>query len=163
MKNRRSLYALLCASLLALTATEARASVSSAVQQTAEAKQPNMQQIKERVRAEKRAFLIKKLELTEQEANAIMPLLNELDDKRFLLWNSSHAMWRRIKRGDKSLTDKELRAHADLMLNNQVKEAELERTYYKKCASLLPAAKYVRLSGACKDFARQFFERRHKP
>ena len=97
--------------------------------------------MREKVRAEKRAFLMRELALTAGEVDALMPVLNELDDKRFALWRSTETLGRRVRQGDKTLT-----------------EAELERTYYLRCRSTLPADKLVRLPMVCKDFARRFFE-----
>jgi len=48
------------------------------------------------------------------------------------------------------------------MLDFHVREAELERTYYLRCRSTLPADKLVRLPMVCKDFARRFFERHRR-
>ena len=117
--------------------------------------------MREKVRAEKRAFLMRELSLAAGEVDALMPVLNELDDKRFALWRSTETLGRRVRQGDKTLTEAELNTHLEQMLDFHVREAELERTYYLRCRSTLPATKLVRLPMVCKDFARRFFER-HK-
>ena len=117
--------------------------------------------MREKVRAEKRAFLMRELALTAGEVDALMPVLNELDDKRFALWRSTETLGRRVRQGDKTLTEAELNTFLEQMLDFHVREAELERTYYLRCRSTLPADKLVRLPMVCKDFARRFFER-HK-
>ena len=117
--------------------------------------------MREKVRAEKRAFLMRELSLTAGEVDALMPVLNELDDKRFALWRSTETLGRRVRQGDKTLTEAELNTFLEQMLDFHVREAELERTYYLRCRSTLPATKLVRLPMVCKDFARRFFER-HK-
>ncbi len=117
--------------------------------------------MREKVRAEKRAFLMRELSLTAGEVDALMPVLNELDDKRFALWRSTETLGRRVRQGDKTLTEAELNTYLEQMLDFHVREAELERTYYLRCRSTLPAEKLVRLPIVCKDFARRFFER-HK-
>ena len=117
--------------------------------------------MREKVRAEKRAYLMRELSLTAGEVDALMPVLNELDDKRFALWRSTETLGRRVRQGDKTLTEAELNTYLEQMLDFHVREAELERTYYLRCRSSLPADKLVRLPMVCKDFARRFFER-HK-
>lgn len=117
--------------------------------------------MREKVRAEKRAYLMRELSLTAGEVDALMPVLNELDDKRFALWRSTETLGRRVRQGDKTLTEAELNTSLEQMLDFHVREAELERTYYLRCRSSLPADKLVRLPMVCKDFARRFFER-HK-
>ena len=117
--------------------------------------------LRDKVRAEKRTFLMRALSLTAGEVDALMPILNELDDKRFALWRTTEALGRRVRQGDKTLTDAELNTFFEQMLDFHVREAELERSYYPRCRKLLPADKLVRLPMVCKDFARRFFER-HK-
>ena len=117
--------------------------------------------LRDKIRAEKRTFLMRELSLTAGEVDALMPVLNELDDKRFALWRTTEALGRRVRQGDKTLTDAELNTFFEQMLDFHVREAELERSYYPRCRQLLPADKLVRLPMVCKDFARRFFER-HK-
>lgn len=128
-------------------------------------KKPTTEQAKiamrEKVRQEKRAFLIKELDLSTTEIDALMTILNELDDKRFSLWMGSKDLATRFHRKDKTLTAEELNSLFEQTLDFHVKEAELERTYYLRCRSVLSGEKLVRLPFVCKDFARRFFAR-HK-
>ena len=117
--------------------------------------------LRDKIRAEKRTYLMRELSLTAGEVDALMPILNELDDKRFALWRTTEALGRRVRQGDKTLTEAELNTFFEQMLDFHVREAELERSYYPRCRKLLPADKLVRLPFVCKDFARRFFER-HK-
>lgn len=112
---------------------------------------------REKVRSDKRTFLIAKLNLTTAEADALMPLLNELDDKRFALWRELEPTGRRLRQGDKTLTAEELKAFYEKTLDFHVKEAELERTYYLRAANVLSGERLVRLPWASKEFARRFF------
>lgn len=123
---------------------------------------PNHGSFHQQIRSAKRTYLIKELSLTEKEARDIMPILDELDTKHYLLWREGTPLGKRIRQGDKSLTDAELEKHLDYTLNASVQEAELERTYYNKCRGLLPLPKLVRLPFACKDFARDFFAKHRK-
>ena len=117
--------------------------------------------MRDKVRQEKRAFLIKELSLSTTEIDGLMPILNELDDKRFALWMGSKDLANRFHRKDKTLTAEELNSLFEQTLDFHVKEAELERTYYLRCRSVLSGEKLVRLPFVCKDFARRFFAR-HK-
>ena len=148
---KRILY-LLCSILLLSGGLSAQAQKKDADQGKA---------LRDKIRAEKRTFLMRELSLTAGEVDALMPILNELDDKRFALWRTTEALGRRVRQGDKTLTDAELNTFFEQMLDFHVREAELERSYYPRCRKLLPADKLVRLPMVCKDFARRFFER-HK-
>lgn len=151
---RSILYTLLF-SLLALVtpAVQAQRAKKPAVQPT-----PSM---RERVRSEKRAYLVQRLSLTAKEAEDITPILDELDEKRFQLWREGEALARRVRQGDKTLTEAELYAFLDSSLSARIKEAELEKTYFLRCQPYLEATKLVRLPMACREFARRFFEQ-HK-
>ena len=149
---KRILY-ILCSSLLLTGGLSAQAKKKPAA--------PG-KDMREKVRAEKRAYLMRELSLTAGEVDALMPVLNELDDKRFALWRSVETLGRRVRQGDKTLTEAELNTHLEQMLDFHVREAELEHTYYLRCRSALPADKLVRLPIVCKDFARRFFERRKR-
>lgn len=114
---------------------------------------------KEKIQAEKKEFLTKELELNEKEAEGLMTILNELDEQRFKLWKDAKELRDRIRRGDK-LSDAEYSQHFDRVMNNRVKEAELERNYYGKCKSVLPMNKLIHLERANREFAKQFFSRK---
>ena len=88
--------------------------------------------MREKVRAEKRAFLMRELSLTAGEVDALMPVLNELDDKRFALWRSTETLGRRVRQGDKTLTEAELNTHLEQML-------DFHRPRSRAGAHLLPA------------------------
>lgn len=118
---------------------------------------------REEILKHKRAFLIKALELTDQEANSLMPILDELDQERFKLWKQSHAsgLYRhghgtKGKAQDSKLSPQELEKAFSAELDRRVKDAELERTYYKKCQSVLPIDKAVRLLQENRRFVREY-------
>ncbi|WP_148297563.1 hypothetical protein [Porphyromonas macacae] len=56
----------------------------------------------------KRDFFVKELNLTEKEANDLMPVMQELDEKRFELWRSTAEMHKRIRNNDPSITEAEM-------------------------------------------------------
>lgn len=114
---------------------------------------------KEQIQKEKRAFLTKELDLTDSEATALMKVLNELDDKRFRLWKSCNSMHRRMRASGGKITDQEYEKHFTQVMDNRVREAELERTYYTKCKEIIPIRKLVKLEQANRAFARQFMQR----
>lgn len=112
---------------------------------------------KEKIQTEKKDFLTKELELSDKEAESLMTILNELDEQRFKLWQGTRELRERIRRGDK-LSDAEYSQHFEHVMNNRVREAELERTYYTKCKTVLPMNKLVRLERANREFAKHFFK-----
>ncbi|MDO4692371.1 MAG: hypothetical protein Q4A64_05830 [Porphyromonadaceae bacterium] len=113
---------------------------------------------REEVAKAKRAYLVEQLALDDKQASGLMAILNELDDLRFKLWQEMRDAKHRIYRRDTTLTEDELRLHFERSLDNRVREAELERVYYKKCATILPIEKLVRLEWLNRRFARNYFK-----
>ena len=145
---KRILY-ILCSILLLMGGLSAQAKKKGA---------DHHKDMREKVRAEKRAFLMRELSLTAGEVDALMPVLNELDDKRFALWRSNETLGRRVRQGDKTLTEAELNTYLEQMLDFHVREAELERTYYLRAKTILSGDRLVRLPWVCKEFARRYFD-----
>lgn len=114
---------------------------------------------REEITQQKRAYLVRELSLTDKEADGLMPILEELDTQRFRMWKGIESTRHRIHAKDSSLTDEELRKYFEQELDNKVKEAELERTYFKRCRDILPLNKLVRLERANRHFAQEFFRR----
>ena len=136
---RPTLYTLLFA-LLLLVAPTAQA------QKDKKAPAHPTPSMRERVRSEKRAYLIQRLSLTAKEADDITPILDELDEKRFQLWREGMALGQRVRQGDKTLTEAELYTFLESSLSARIKEAELEKTSRHRrwcscrwCARSLPA------------------------
>lgn len=108
---------------------------------------------------QKRAYLTKALELTEDEAQKLQEVLSELDNERFKLWQSLHEVRRRLRQGE-TLSDTEYSDYLERVLTNRIKEAELERQYYNRCKGIIPIGKLVRLESLSRDFAKQFVRNR---
>lgn len=106
----------------------------------------------EQIRAEKHSYLVKELELSEEEAKALMPLVNELDKARFEIWQTERELRQKVKQNNAQLSDKEIRAYLDLQSDNRVKIAEIERSYYKRIAEVLSPQKLLRLEQAHRRF-----------
>lgn len=115
---------------------------------------------REEIQQKKREYLTQELSLSEKEANDLMPILNELDAQRFVLWKDVHQLRHKLRDGADKLSETELKTLFEQSLDLQVKEAELEREYYKKCQKVLGLKKLVHLDRANKQFARHFFQRR---
>lgn len=108
----------------------------------------------------KRDFFVKELNLTEKEANDLMPVMQELDEKRFELWRSTAEMHKRIRNNDPSITEAEMGRYMEKVADNKIKEAELEKEFIKKCKEILPMEKAVRLPHVNRKFAGEYMKKR---
>lgn len=117
---------------------------------------------RERIAEAKKAYLAKELNLTNEEMDKVMEVLAELDEQRFRLWQESKETRERIRKKDMTLSDEELKLYFDRKLDNKVREAELERMYYKKLAAIIPVRKLVLLGRLEKEFVRNYSFKRLK-
>lgn len=111
---------------------------------------------REKIAEAKRAYLVKELNLTSEEVSKVMEVIAELDEQRFRLWQESKETRERIRKKDMTLTDEELKLYLERKLDNKVREAELERIYYKKLSTIIPVRKLVLLDHLEKRFARNY-------
>lgn len=119
---------------------------------------PHAQKVRTELMKQKRDFLVQELNLTDDEANKLMPILQNLDDKRFDLWKSTSQMRKRIKENDKSITKEEMDNYMQQVSENKIRDAEYERDCINECKAVLPMDKVVRLLQANRKFARKFMQ-----
>lgn len=115
---------------------------------------------REEIQQKKREYLTQELNLSEKEASELMPILDELDAQRFVLWKDVHQLRHKLRDGADKLSEAELKTLFEQSLELQIKEAELEKEYYKKCQKVLSLKKLVHLDRVNKQFARHFFQKR---
>jgi Spy/CpxP family protein refolding chaperone len=112
----------------------------------------------EKYKERKAEFLKKELQLTDAEAAAFIPLVNELMDKKYEA-NRNARMNIRTMREKKDKTDSDYKAAIDGMLNSQIKEAELQKEYYQKFMKVLPMEKVYKYHEAEMKFMKTTFEK----
>lgn len=115
---------------------------------------------REKIYQHKKNFFVKELQLGEKETNNLMEVLKELDQKRFELWKPLQETRSRLRKKEK-LSQEEYNKYFEQVLDTRVKEAELERSYYKKCKGFIPVEKLVHLEYSNREFAKKYF-RKHK-
>lgn len=145
---RNTIYTLMALFVLSLSLSAQRAT-----------KDRNKYPTKEQIQEQKRSFLAQELQLSDKEVDGLMEVLKELDEHRFKLWQSVHDLRERILNGE-TLSDSEYSHFFDQVMNNRVREAELERTYYGKCRGIIPLSKLVKLERANREFAKYFFRKK---
>ncbi len=120
---------------------------------------------REKMEAQKIAFITKQLELTPDEAKVFWPVYNEYDAKRLELRKS----FKNKEDFDKDDIEKLSEKDAALMLDNQIIEAQklldLRKEYHAKFKAVLPAVKVLKLYNSEREFQKMLIEkiRQHKP
>lgn len=97
------------------------------------------------LKAEKVAFLTKKLELTQEEAKMFWPLYDEYWAKKSKILNDRRKMADDFIQSINNITDKEAIDYANRYVESQKREAELMSEYNKQLLQILPPKKVMLL------------------
>jgi hypothetical protein len=114
---------------------------------------------REKMEAQRIAFITKELNLTPDEAKVFWPVYNEYDAKR-------HEMKKSFKKSPdlhKEEIDKLSEKEASAILDNQIIEAQkfldLRKEYHARFKSVLPAVKVLKLYDAEREFQKMLIEK----
>jgi hypothetical protein len=114
---------------------------------------------REKIEAQRVAFITQELDLTPDEAKVFWPVYNEYDSKRHELKKSFKHTGDLHKPEIEKLTEKE----AVQILDNQIIEAQklldLRKEYHAKFKSVLPAVKVLQLYDAEREFQKMLIDR----
>lgn len=116
--------------------------------------QPNIRNTKQKIEAQKVAFMTRRLNLTVEEAQKFWPVYNEYMIKKNNLLKKEKALLAKFKNKSENLSDKELEKLADDNIEIQIKEANLAKIYHQKFKTVLPIKKVIRYYQAENQFKR---------
>ncbi|MEW5846506.1 MAG: hypothetical protein AB1777_09630 [Bacteroidota bacterium] len=97
------------------------------------------------LKAEKVAFLTKKLDLTQEEAKRFWPLYDDYWAKKNKILNDRRKLAEDFIQNINSITDKEAVDYANRYVESQKREAELIAEYNKLLLKILPPKKVMLL------------------
>lgn len=112
---------------------------------------------KEQFKQKRAAFLKSELDLTPTEAAQFIPLSEELMEKKYELNRFAREKARAI-RNRNNVSDAEYEVVIDTWINNRVKEALLEKEYYRKFKRVLPMYKLRKYQEVDMKFMRSVME-----
>lgn len=118
---------------------------------------------RERMRAEKIAFLTAEMELTPAEAEKFWPLYNQADEERGKAFGAVMKAYRELeeaKEANRSAREQEALLEAYLKADRATKD--IESKYVEKYKKVLPVEKIVRLYLGEEKFRRQQIHRLHE-
>lgn len=122
-----------------------------------EEKKSERQFDREAFHAKRNAFITAEMGLTPEEAAAFIPLCEELRQKKFEIGRDCRKLSREIQR-KKDLKDEDYLQLIDECLEVSIREAELEKEYYKQFKKILPPEKLYKYREAEFKFARHFMK-----
>ena len=101
-------------------------------------------QNREKLESYKIAFFTQRLRLTPGEAEKFWPLYNDLQEKRAGIQAERQQLNRRSNQEAESLSDKELIAMGDKLIELEVAETELTVKFHQHLKAVLPPMKVIR-------------------
>ncbi|GHU81828.1 hypothetical protein FACS189415_1000 [Bacteroidia bacterium] len=110
---------------------------------------------KESFLSERKAFITSELGLTPREVEQFIPLMEELQQKKFEAGQKCRKLSKDIKQKN-SLTDGDYLIVIDECLGASLKEAELEKDYYEKFKKILSPEKLYKYKDVEFKFTREF-------
>lgn len=114
--------------------------------------QPKDGKIRERIRAQRVAFLTERLALTTEEAQRFWPVYNEFTDQLEAIKKQQKETRNLSKDKLSSMSDKEIEKTLNDELNSQQQMVDLQRKYQVELVKVIPIRKVAMLYKAERDF-----------
>lgn len=111
------------------------------------------QEMRKRFEAQKVAYITQELDLTPGESQKFWPLFNEMNKKLNEI-KKGRMLKRRLMQVE-SMSDKEILAKCDKMIQAEIDMGLIKKEYFTKFKKILPAKKVFRLLTVERDFQRK--------
>jgi len=115
---------------------------------------PRYKENREKIEAEKVAFITDKLDLTVKEAQDFWPIYNEYQKKREEVFIEKRKLHKNLTKNLETLSDKEIIEALNKINELKLKEVNLEKEYIDKYLKVLPPKKVITLHKAEMEFKR---------
>lgn len=109
----------------------------------------------EQFKEKRHEYISKEMALTDKESLLFWPLCDELQEKKFELNRS-------LRRDDRksAISESDYDKMLDDYIDVKLKEAKLDKDYFEKFRTVIPAEKVLKYIRAERYFARSFFEKK---
>lgn len=104
------------------------------------------------------AFITQQLALSTEEAQVFWPIYNEYSDELEKLRRDGVAKQAELRTKFNSLSDKDLVAYADMVVDQKKREYEITDKYHEKFKKVLPIRKVILLYRAEQQFRQKILE-----
>lgn len=113
---------------------------------------------KEQIKSQKVAFITDKLQLTVEESQQFWPLYNEKNKKSEDNDKQEKSIMQNYRKNKESLTNKDLEAMSDKLMEIELTSSKLDAEYYQKFKKVLPINKLLELSEAERQFKHELLK-----
>ena len=100
---------------------------------------------REKIKAQKVAFITEKLQLTVKEAQVFWPVYNEYSEKKDKITSDRREKLKFFHQNQTTLSDKDIEKISDDLVSSRLLEAQLDQEYHQRFKAVLPIAKVVKL------------------
>ncbi len=118
-----------------------------------EDKMQNRERMREKIEAQRIAYITSKLDLNADESVKFWPVYNEYTKKRMELRKS-----RRDLRDQEEMNEQDSKKYVEQQIEIQEKDLALKKIYYEKFGSILSSQKLAKLEEAEKEFTQEIIK-----
>lgn len=118
-----------------------------------EDKMQNRERMREKIEAQRTAYITSKLDLNSDESVKFWPVYNEYTKKRMELRKS-----RRDLRDQEEMNEQDSKKYVEQQIEIQEKDLALKKIYYEKFGSILSSQKLAKLEEAEKEFTQEIIK-----
>lgn len=110
----------------------------------------------------KNEFISNKLELSEEQKTAFLPIYNQMETEIRKLNDQTMKMERDIRKKKGEVTDLEYEKAAEAVFELKGKESKIELRYFKEFKTVLSPKQLLMLKKAERDFSRELMKKHHE-
>jgi hypothetical protein len=114
---------------------------------------------REKIEAQKEAFITERLQLTSEEAQKFWPLYNQYNNSKEELTKLFFNDIRRFKPNDDAMSDKDASELADNYIRHAQKMLDIQKEYHLRFKEILPPKKLLKLYNVEREFQRMLLKR----
>lgn len=114
---------------------------------------------REKIEAQKAAFITEQLQLTAEEAQKFWPIYNQYNNSKEELTHGFFKDIRRFRPNDEAMTDKDASELADNYIRHAQKMLDIQKEYHLKFKEVLPPKKLLKLYNVEREFQRMLLKR----
>ncbi|MBK7244293.1 MAG: hypothetical protein IPK88_19560 [Saprospiraceae bacterium] len=118
-----------------------------------EDKMQNRERMREKIEAQRIAYITSKLDLNADESVKFWPVYNEYTKKRMELRKS-----RRDLRDQEEMNEQDSKKYVEQQIEIQEKDLALKKIYYEKFGNILSSQKLAKLEEAEKEFTQEIIK-----
>jgi hypothetical protein len=114
---------------------------------------------REKIEAQKVAFITEQLQLTPEEAQKFWPVYNQYNNSKNDLAHDMFKGGKHFRPNDETMTDKEAADLADNYIRHAQKMLDIQKEYHLKFKEILPPKKLLKLYNVEREFQRMLLKR----